>query len=41
LAAGIGLALFGALMAAGRFLTSAMEGRIGTRRMLAAAASAG
>jgi MFS family permease len=38
LAAGIGLAVFGSLMAAGRFLTAAMEGRLGIRPVLASAA---
>jgi fucose permease len=38
LGAGVGLALFGALMAAGRFTTSAMEGRLSTRPLMASAA---
>ena len=38
LLAGIGLALFGSLMAAGRFSASAMESRIGVQRLLAMAA---
>jgi len=39
LLAGLGLAVFGTLMAAGRFGASAMAGRIGTRRLLAVAAA--
>jgi MFS family permease len=37
---GVGLVLFGSLMAAGRFMASAMETRIGVRRLLAGAAVA-
>ena len=40
LLAGAGLVLFGSLMAAGRFMASAMETRIGVRRLLAGAAAA-
>jgi MFS family permease len=40
LLAGAGLILFGSLMAAGRFMASAMENRIGVRRLLAVAAAA-
>lgn len=40
LLAGVGLVLFGSLMAAGRFMASAMETRLGVRRLLAGAAVA-
>lgn len=39
LAAGLGLALFGALMAAGRLLASGLSARLGERRLMIAAAA--